>query len=228
MLSRDGALPSTRRITPGRSVSKSRLTSEPKNPPRARRDGRQRLILAGRRLFAEKGYSATGVREIAARAGVSIGLIRTHFGSKAGLREEIERQVIAQIEELCSRVSVHLGAEALEHLVEDAVEWVERERDALLYLRSALMEKTPGSQVLLRQLLGIMRQFVEMNRERGFLQDDIDEEWASIFLLIDFLGPAVLEPFSEEEFGKSMYHREMVKRRSAFMNRVVTRGFLKS
>ncbi len=190
--------------------------------------GRQRLILAGRRLFAEKGYSGTGVREIAAEAGVSIGLIRAHFGSKAGLREEIDRQVIAQIEELCSRATRHLGTEALELLVEDAVEWVERERDALLYLRTALMERTPGSQALLRELLRIMRRFVEINRDRGFLQEDVDEEWASIYLVIDFLGPAVLEPFSEKEFGTSMYHRDMVKRRSAFMNRVMTRGFMKS
>ncbi len=168
------------------------------------------------------------MREIAAQAGVSIGLIRTHFGSKAGLRDEIDRQVIAQIEELCSRASSHLGAAALDLLVEDAVDWVERERDALLYLRAALMERTPGSQALLRQLMGIMRQFVELNRERGLLQDDVDEEWAATFLVIDFLGPAVLEPFAEEEFGMSMYHAEMVKRRSAFMNRVVTRGFMKS
>ncbi len=189
---------------------------------------RQRLILAGRHLFAEKGYSAAGVREIAAEAGVSIGLIRTHFGSKAGLREEIDRQVISQIEDLCSRASEHLGTEALDLLVEDAVEWVERERDALLYVRAALMEKTPGSQALLRQLLEIMRRFVALNRERGLLQDDVDEDWAATFLVIDFLGPAVLEPFSEAEFGMSMYHREMVKRRSAFMNRVVTRGFMKS
>ncbi|MCE2558401.1 MAG: TetR/AcrR family transcriptional regulator [Acidobacteria bacterium] len=191
-------------------------------------NGRQRLIRAGRRLFAEKGYSGTGVREIAAEAGVSIGLIRTHFGSKAGLREEIDRQVIAQIEELCSRATRHLGTEALEHLIEDAVEWVERERDALLYLRTSLMERTPGSQALLRELLEIMRRFVQINRRRGLLQDGVDEEWAAIYLVIDFLGPAVLEPFSEQEFGMSMYHREMVKRRSAFMNRVSTRGFMKS
>ena len=191
-------------------------------------NGRQRLIRAGRRLFAEKGYSGTGVREIAAEANVSIGLIRTHFGSKAGLREEIDRQVIAQIEELCARATRHLGAEALEHLIEDAVEWVERERDALLYLRSSLMERTPGSQALLRELLGIMRRFVQTKRQRGLLQDGVDEEWATIYLVIDFLGPAVLEPFSEQEFGMSMYHREMVKRRSAFMNRVSTRGFMKS
>jgi len=191
-------------------------------------NGRQRLIRAGRRLFAEKGYSGTGVREIAAEASVSIGLIRTHFGSKAGLREEIDRQVIAQIEELCSRATRHLGTEALEHLIEDAVEWVERERDALLYLRTSLMERTPGSQALLRELLEIMRRFVQINRRRGLLQDGVDEEWAAIYLVIDFLGPAVLEPFSEQEFGMSMYHREMVKRRSAFMNRVSTRGFMKS
>ena len=189
---------------------------------------RQRLILAGRRLFAEKGYSGTGVREIAAEAGVSIGLIRTHFGSKEGLRQEIDRHVLAQIEELYAKVNEHSGTQALEHVVEDAVEWIERESDALMYVRTALMERTPGSQRLFSRLLAILRGFVEVNKERGFLQDGVDEEWAALYLVFDFLGPAVIEPFSDAELGASMYSRKMVERRNAFMRRVMTRGFMKA
>lgn len=46
---------------------------------------RQRMIDAGRRLFAERGYEGTTVALLAAGAGVSPGLITAHFGSKAGL-----------------------------------------------------------------------------------------------------------------------------------------------
>src|SRR5215467_4596367 len=49
--------------------------------------GRARIRDAAIRLFAERGIDGTTVRDIAALAGVSPGLLRHHFGSKEALRE---------------------------------------------------------------------------------------------------------------------------------------------
>lgn len=46
---------------------------------------RSNILLAAQRLFAEKGYTTTGVREVAAAAGVNSTLIRRYFVSKEGL-----------------------------------------------------------------------------------------------------------------------------------------------
>ena len=43
------------------------------------------ILRAAQRLFAEKGYTTTGVREVAAEAGVNSALVRRYFGSKEGL-----------------------------------------------------------------------------------------------------------------------------------------------
>jgi AcrR family transcriptional regulator len=56
-------------------------------PPR-RRDAvatRTRLLAAARELFLRHGYSAVGLREVAARAGVDVTLVRRYFGSKQRL-----------------------------------------------------------------------------------------------------------------------------------------------
>ena len=45
-------------------------------------DRRQKIIDCARTLFSEKGYSATGLREIADRAGVSLGNIYNYFKNK--------------------------------------------------------------------------------------------------------------------------------------------------
>jgi AcrR family transcriptional regulator len=47
------------------------------------------------RLFAERGPDAVSVRQIAAAAGVSPGLVSHHFGSKDGLRDAVDAHVLA-------------------------------------------------------------------------------------------------------------------------------------
>jgi len=46
---------------------------------------RAQLIQVGRQVFAEKGYEATSVEEIASRAKVSKPIVYEHFGGKEGL-----------------------------------------------------------------------------------------------------------------------------------------------
>jgi AcrR family transcriptional regulator len=55
---------------------------------------KSRLLDAAEDLFAERGYEAVGIREIADRAGVNLSGIKYHFGSKRGLYlSTIERSV---------------------------------------------------------------------------------------------------------------------------------------
>ena len=63
---------------------------EPEATP-DKKDTRQRILHAAAHLFASKGYAATGVREIANQAGVTLSMINYFFGSKMGLLEEILR-----------------------------------------------------------------------------------------------------------------------------------------
>ena len=46
---------------------------------------RDNILRAAQKLFALKGYTTTGVREVAAEAGADTTLIRRYFGSKEGL-----------------------------------------------------------------------------------------------------------------------------------------------
>ena len=57
-------------------VSRSRMTGK---------ERREQLLLVGRKLFADKGYEATTVEEIAAKAGVSKPVVYEHFGGKEGI-----------------------------------------------------------------------------------------------------------------------------------------------
>lgn len=83
----DDALPSN--VTPIATAPGPRPdTRRPQNRERVRMSGQERreqLLDVGRRLFAEKGFEAVSVEEIAAKANVSKPVVYEHFGGKEGL-----------------------------------------------------------------------------------------------------------------------------------------------
>ncbi len=56
---------------------------------------RQRLLDAGRRLFAEKGFDGTSVRALTEAAGVNLGAVTYHFESKERLYRSVLDQVLS-------------------------------------------------------------------------------------------------------------------------------------
>ena len=56
-----------------------------RRPARDGEDARQRLVQAGLRLFASRGYANTTTRELADAAGANVASISYYFGDKAGL-----------------------------------------------------------------------------------------------------------------------------------------------
>lgn len=62
---------------------------------------REQLIEVGRLVFAERGYEATSVEEIVARANVSKPILYDHFGGKQGLYTIV---VDREVERILSRI----------------------------------------------------------------------------------------------------------------------------
>jgi AcrR family transcriptional regulator len=71
-------LSTTTRRDPRRSATRDRVRM-------SGQERREQLLDVGRRLFAEKGFEAVSVEEIASRAGVSKPVVYEHFGGKEGL-----------------------------------------------------------------------------------------------------------------------------------------------
>jgi AcrR family transcriptional regulator len=68
--------------------------------PRVRMTGaqrRQQLLDIGRELFGQRGYEATSIEEIAARADVSKPVVYEHFGGKEGLYAVVVDREVQQL-----------------------------------------------------------------------------------------------------------------------------------
>jgi AcrR family transcriptional regulator len=58
-------------------------------PPEAGASTEERLLAAAEKLFAERGFAATSVRDITAEAGTSVAAVNYHFGGKDSLYREL-------------------------------------------------------------------------------------------------------------------------------------------
>ncbi|HEV2427122.1 MAG TPA: helix-turn-helix domain-containing protein, partial [Acidimicrobiales bacterium] len=71
------------------------MTTEAERPAPA--DRRERLLVVARRIFAERGYEATTMDEIARDAGFTKPILYQHFSSKADLYHEVVAQTAARL-----------------------------------------------------------------------------------------------------------------------------------
>src|SRR5262245_44381099 len=99
---------------------------------------REQLVEVGRRLFAERGFDATSVEEIAAKAGVSKPVVYEHFGGKEGLYAVV---VDREMERLLAMVTQAFTA--TDH-PRDMLE------QAALALLEYIEESTDGFRILVR------------------------------------------------------------------------------
>ncbi len=109
-------------------------------PGRVRMSGKERreqLLDVGRALFAERGFEATSIEEIASRAGVSKPVVYEHFGGKEGLYAVV---VDREMQRLLDKITGALVGGHPRELLEEAATAL------LCYIE----EDTDGFRVLVR------------------------------------------------------------------------------
>lgn len=126
------------------------LEPERGEKPRVRMTGterREQLIGVARSLFAERGYEATSIEEIADRAKVSKPVVYEHFGGKEGLYAVI---IDREVRTLLDRITVSLEAPhpraALERAADAFLGYIESEQDGFrILVRDAPIGSDTGS-----------------------------------------------------------------------------------
>ena len=140
-------------LRPGRPAGQmarvSRDQAAPKaRTPRGRMTGAQRreqLIGIGRQLFANRGYEATTVEEIASAAGVSKPVVYEHFGGKEGLYAVVvDREIQALLGAIAGALTSEGGSRALlERAATALLDYIETSTDGF---RILVRDSPPGQQ----------------------------------------------------------------------------------
>ena len=132
---------------PGPKKTRGRMTAA---------ERREQLILIARRLFAEKGFDATAVEEIAARAEVSKPVVYEHFGGKEGLYAVV---VDREVRDLLDKMQRALTAGHPRALLEQAalalLDYIEGSPDGFrIMVRDSPVGSTSGTFVTIMNTIG--------------------------------------------------------------------------
>lgn len=115
--------------------------------------GRARIRNAALRQFAERGFAATTMRDVAAAVGVSPALVQHHFGTKDGLREACDAHALAAYIDIATR-SVMEGELPDRDQIAQEASWLVR------YLALALVEDSPSATVIFDALVAVTEDYL--------------------------------------------------------------------
>jgi AcrR family transcriptional regulator len=196
---------------------------EPASRPRKLRRGpltRKQILDASLRLFSEKGFARTSVRDIAQAAGITDAAIYYHFASKRDLFEALieERGFTAALENL-ERAEITVGPrEAITGIALGALEFIYSNRDLMKVLMLEAMAQDVVAaeeyRILVQRWEKAEARILRHYAEHGQLRTEAIDELATQLVLTvlgvfaDYLMKPMMEPVSETPPPELMRHVE--------------------
>ncbi len=169
--------------------------------------------------FGEVGFDKATVRDIAAHAGVSPGLVLHHFGSKAGLREACDEHVVAEF--------ARFRIETVESGETDpfaAMAGVQAEKHLMQYFLQGLRDNSPGSSRLFSALFGETLRLMELSVEQGVIRPSENLHDVTAVLLAWQFGGLLLQEHVARILGTGAETLDMMPRFAWASLEVLTHG----
>lgn len=152
-----------------------------------------RIRDTGLALFADRGVAATSVRDIAAAAGVSPGLVQHHFGTKAGLRDTVNEHVVALATNAFAELpSEGDPAEVQQQMGERVTEFVRDNPIALRYVARATADRDEPASRIFDAFVAIARGQFQRLADHELLRSDADVDWAALHVVLFILSTVLL------------------------------------
>lgn len=140
-------------------------------------DNKNKILLAAKKLFAEKGYEGTGVRQICDEAGVNISLVSYHFGGKKNLFDSLFHHfyrplVTSELELISDSMSPSEGVRKIISLIV-RITLRDPEMSNIIYQElSVNINHSSTVNECIDQLFTKMNGFLRVGKERGLFEID--------------------------------------------------------
>lgn len=161
-------------------------------------DTKEKIKKAARKLFKEKGFSATTMRDIAAEASVNSALTNYHFQTKENLFSEIMKDIIITfrtgLEVVLNDEKTTIN-EKIRKIVDNYMDMLEEEPLLPLFMFSEIQK----SSLFITEILKPHELFLDTNfesqiKEKGLSDENLAHLFINILALIvgPFIGRSIL------------------------------------
>jgi TetR/AcrR family transcriptional regulator len=184
---------------------------------------REAVLSAAERLFAEKGFANTSLRDISNSSGVSHPLIHHHFGSKEELYQAVKRRLVenyAQRFPHAARAAnrpLNLGPELRRLMAYIG--------DNPLLLRLCAWTRLEGDRQVWPgepDMFETIRRRIEVSQRRKLIRDDLDPTYLTIILTgLVFFWLDNREHFSHR-FGPGMNDKDYLRQAVEILERGIS------
>lgn len=166
-----------------------------------------RIRNAALALYADFGEDATSMRAIAEKAGVTVGLVVHHYGTKDGLREAIEQRIVELFAEAIDAAADSDDPRSVAGPRDAAVASMLEENPAVVgYLRRAVLDPTGNRGRVLEMLTDLTAEQVASLRTAGLASTAHADSTQVIGVLVRQLGHLFLQPMVESTWARLAPH----------------------
>ncbi|MBN1755741.1 TetR/AcrR family transcriptional regulator [bacterium] len=149
---------------------------------------KERILEVAVKLFAEKGYADTGVREIARKAGVNLAMISYYFGSKLGILKEIISEFSEKSLEILNALkeSALSPEDKIRQGIAAIIDLIHHDEKMATIVFKEVPYRVPEIARFKSKRLSQIREVVEPALKRLFKGEDVDS------LRYEIIGPVLI------------------------------------
>ena len=187
----------------------------------------ERIRNAALKSFATDGTSTTSLRTVAAAAGVSVGLVQHHFGTKAGLVKAVDDHVLMLVIAAIAPPLAEPPADSIAEMGSRVTRIVAEQPDIVDYLGRALIEGSPLGTTIFDTLAGLGVARWNKRNERGETRPEVDLTWAALNALVLPLGTLILRGHIERQLPESFTTPAQLQRWQESVNTLLREGLFR-
>ena len=203
------------------------LLPEPDGLDSEERSSVERIRNAALKSSATYGTSTTSLRAVAAAAGVSVGLVQHHFGTKAGLVKAVDDHVLGLVIAAIAPPLAEPPADSIAEMGSRVTRIVAEQPDIVDYLGRALIDGSPLGTTIFDTLAGLGMARWNKRNERGETRPEVDLTWAALNALVLPLGTLILRGHIERQLPESFTTPAQLERSQDSVNTLLREGLFR-
>ncbi|WP_237573206.1 TetR/AcrR family transcriptional regulator [Mycolicibacterium lacusdiani] len=197
----------------------------PRRPATAEPSSVERIRDAALECFASTGIAATSLRTVAESAGVSVGSVQHHFGTKAALVESVNDHVLKVISgTVASSPLTAADGDPLTEAGARLISMISSNAFVVDYLARALIEGDEFGAEIFDGLLALSTAQREQFAAQDLLRPEQDMVWAALNPLVLRLGAMLLRSHIERHLPGPLTEPDQLRRWDAAVTALIRRG----